>query len=220
LGLLLLAACLGSWVTPAAAGTLTYGASGTTWGPGLRYQSEFDEPTALEVTSGPGGVVTLAEGGDGLILPNQSPNYLPSTLLNCSMGLKSASCRPDNPPINRFEDVRFDLSALSDSLVTDVGTFVWAMQGDDVITGSAESDYVIPDAGADVVSTGAGDDHIAGRHKLPDGEDVFDSGPGDDDIYAFDGFRDTITCGPGADTVTVDPVDAVAGDCELPQLGP
>jgi hypothetical protein len=45
---------------------------------------------------------------------------------------------------------------------------------------------------------------------------VLDAGPGNDRVSAeYDGGRDRVVCGPGADVVNADLLDAVASDCEL-----
>jgi len=71
----------------------------------------------------------------------------------------------------------------------------------DVLQGSSAVDFVLALEGADVVTPGAGLDRV-------------DGGPGSDRIDTRDGVRDEVTCGTGNDTVTADPVDLVAADCE------
>jgi hypothetical protein len=46
------------------------------------------------------------------------------------------------------------------------------------------------------------------------GSSVLLAGSGDDFVAAADGEQDLVLCGPGVDTVSVDPVDLVSRDCE------
>jgi hypothetical protein len=43
-------------------------------------------------------------------------------------------------------------------------------------------------------------------------------GPGSDTIYAANGEKDTIDCGPGQDRAVIDPFDVVH-NCEVVQVG-
>jgi hypothetical protein len=45
------------------------------------------------------------------------------------------------------------------------------------------------------------------------------AGSGNHTINVRDGARDTVSCGPGPDTVTADPKDNVATDCERVRRG-
>ena len=72
--------------------------------------------------------------------------------------------------------------------------------GDDRLDGGAGNDVLAGGAGADVLIGGAG-------------ADAFFGGAGDDTILARDGVRESIDCGPGRDTATVDRVDRLKG-CE------
>jgi len=80
--------------------------------------------------------------------------------------------------------------------------------------GSANNDTLIGDDTPNRLSGGGGDDIITGGL----GEDTIDAGPGDDTIAARDGIVDTLACGTGADSVTADPVDLTAADCEEVRL--
>jgi hypothetical protein len=69
---------------------------------------------------------------------------------------------------------------------------VYGDAGDDVITGSVQNEFI--DGGP--------------------GKDTITAGPGNDTIMAADGEADTIGCGSGADTATVDQFDTVAQDSD------
>jgi Ca2+-binding RTX toxin-like protein len=103
---------------------------------------------------------------------------------------------------------------------------VSAGAGDDVVTGADGSDTIDGGPGADRLSGGFGPDTIVGGPGPDDiGGDrtaaceygpvfgVCTIGSGNDTIDARDGERDTIDCGPGADTAYVDAIDVTAG-CE------
>lgn len=95
--------------------------------------------------------------------------------------------------------------------------------GADRLTGGA-FDVLSGGDGNDVLTTGAelhgdnGNDQI----KSTLGGAIVDGGYGNDTIDAADatGNGDTITCGPGRDTVYVDAQDSVAADCEIVRSGP
>lgn len=82
--------------------------------------------------------------------------------------------------------------------------------GGDVLLGRGGGDVVFGRGGNDVVSGGAGGDAVYGDS----GRDVLLGGPGDDHLYADDGQRDSVSCGPGRDTVFADTFDMVSG-CEV-----
>jgi hypothetical protein len=64
--------------------------------------------------------------------------------------------------------------------------------------------------GADTLTGGPANDEIDGG----EGDDRLSGGGGDDAISARDGATDTVSCGDGADRVTVDAPDAVDATCE------
>ncbi len=109
--------------------------------------------------------------------------------------------------------------------------------GDDLLRGEEGDDTLIDLAGDDIVRGGLGDDTFGGNPGddevfggsgndilLDDaGVDEFSGGAGDD-VIAVPGFgpgppslpfeSDTISCGPGDDTVVAHGADRVTGDCE------
>lgn len=87
----------------------------------------------------------------------------------------------------------------------------------DRVVGGAGADDLAGGSGRDVIEGGPGDDVLRGDGSFP-GEEGVDpdrllGGSGDDRILARDGRRDTIDCGPGRDTATVDRRDRVR-NCE------
>jgi Ca2+-binding RTX toxin-like protein len=70
-------------------------------------------------------------------------------------------------------------------------------------------------AGDDALSSGGDDDALYGGT----GHDALLGSAGDDFVEARDGERDYVWCGPGDDTVSVDPVDRVARNCETLYVG-
>ena|GEM_PF-1950160 len=75
--------------------------------------------------------------------------------------------------------------------------------GSDVITGGAEQNRVEVTGGADVVSTGGGNDTISGNNTVGDtGANTLDGGPGDDTISWSSLPGETVHGGPGDDELT------------------
>jgi hypothetical protein len=96
--------------------------------------------------------------------------------------------------------------------------------GDDSLRGSGRGESLVGFgggdetwglAGDDALSAGGGDDELYGGT----GHDALLGGAGDDFVEARDGERDYVWCGPGDDTVSVDPVDHVARNCETLYVG-
>jgi hypothetical protein len=84
--------------------------------------------------------------------------------------------------------------------------------GDDRLVGTPRADTILGLAGRDRLAGAGGGDFLDGGP----GRDVVEGGAGADRIAVqYDGARDTVRCGAGADLVNADLVDAVAADCEL-----
>jgi Ca2+-binding RTX toxin-like protein len=112
----------------------------------------------------------------------------------------------------RFDDVTLDLVV---NMNSGAGHEVTALEG--TATLDWENDLI------DIVLLGDGDDSVTGRpiadniQLFGGGEDVIQSGAGDDFVYMLDGEpNDAVSCGPGTnDQARVDPGDSVDADCEL-----
>jgi len=87
---------------------------------------------------------------------------------------------------------------------------MWGRAGNDWLYGGPGRDRLDGGTGSDWVDGGPGNDRVTGGH----GNDHLFGGLGNDTIDARDGQRDTISCGPGRDTVYEDKLDSVATDCE------
>jgi hypothetical protein len=84
--------------------------------------------------------------------------------------------------------------------------------GNDRLVGTPKADRISGLGGRDVIAAGAGADLVLAGP----GRDSVDAGAGNDLVAVeYDGARDTVRCGRGADTVTADLTDTVAADCEL-----
>jgi hypothetical protein len=105
--------------------------------------------------------------------------------------------------------------------------------GADTILGGAGKEYIDGGGGADTVDGGLDDDRVAGYV----GDDSVEGGPGNDDVSggagrdrvgggegddkadAADLEPDVLDCGPGADSVQVDPLDSQVGCESVQRLG-
>jgi hypothetical protein len=81
------------------------------------------------------------------------------------------------------------------------------------LIGGAAADTLVGSQAPNRLEGGAGNDVLRGNG----GADVLLGEAGDDTIEARDGIADSIDCGPGSDTASVDPSDSVAG-CERVML--
>ena len=87
---------------------------------------------------------------------------------------------------------------------------IWGGAGTDTIYGGYNSDTIYGDEDNDTIYGGYNRDTIYGGG----GQDTILGENDADTIYAVDGEVDTINCGSGTDTVTADPNDNVAANCE------
>ena len=96
---------------------------------------------------------------------------------------------------------------------------MWGGGGPDRLLGGPDPDRGYGGSGADAVYGGLGADWLYGGpgNDLIHGglgSDRMNGGSGDDRFLGRDRRRDTITCGPGTDTVIADRFDRVSVDCE------
>jgi Ca2+-binding RTX toxin-like protein len=83
--------------------------------------------------------------------------------------------------------------------------------GVDILLGAEGNDVLFGGTGNDVLGGLGGNDILAGDA----GADAFSAGDGNDTNFARDGVAESITCGAGTDTATVDATDTNAGgQCE------
>jgi Hemolysin-type calcium-binding repeat (2 copies). len=89
---------------------------------------------------------------------------------------------------------------------------VYGARGDDTIGGGLGNDALFGGPGADSLSGEDGTDVLVGGL----GVDLLDGGSGNDYIFASgDATSDTISCGPGEDSVWLGPTDLMTdGSCE------
>ncbi len=84
--------------------------------------------------------------------------------------------------------------------------------GNDRLVGTPRADTLLGQGGRDRLLGASGTDLLNGGP----GADTVDAGPGNDRIAVqYDGARDSVRCGGGADLVNADLVDRVTSDCEL-----
>ncbi len=107
----------------------------------------------------------------------------------------------------------FLLGALASVLVAAAGArVITGTAGDDRLVGTPRADTIRAFAGRDQLLGGPGADFLDGGA----GRDTLDGGAGNDLVAtSYDGGRDSVRCGSGADVVNADLDDTVARDCEL-----
>jgi hypothetical protein len=93
---------------------------------------------------------------------------------------------------------------------------LWGSDDSDTINGGPGDDKLVGRYGNDTIVGGPGKDTIMGDRDGRCNEMHCDLSPGSsaDTIDAVDGEADTISCGPGTDTVKADTIDTVDADCE------
>jgi hypothetical protein len=93
-----------------------------------------------------------------------------------------------------------------------------ALDGADRLSGGAGTDLLVGHGGADVLIGGRDGDTINAQEFQtlghPPGKDTVRAGRGNDTIYATDGVKDAIDCGPGVDYVLFDRDLDTVTDCE------
>jgi Ca2+-binding RTX toxin-like protein len=81
--------------------------------------------------------------------------------------------------------------------------------GHDCLVGGSGRDRLLGEDGYDRLTGGSGRDRLDGGP----GRNAYDAGSGDDQVKARNGRRETVRCGPGDDSASVDRNDRVRG-CE------
>jgi Tol biopolymer transport system component len=103
-------------------------------------------------------------------------------------------------------------SPASETLVGTAGAdMAKGLGGNDTLTLGAGNDIGRGGPGNDLITGGAGADLLLGGP----GHDLLRGRAGRDRIFASDGVRDLIKCGPGRDFVVADRRDFVAANCEI-----
>ena len=101
---------------------------------------------------------------------------------------------------------------------------IYAGAGDDTLIGGGGTDTLFAAGGTDTLVAGAGRTRLVGGTGTTTmtggpGQNTYEGGPGIDTINARNGVAETVTCAAGADSVTADPADATAADCEAVDRG-
>jgi Ca2+-binding RTX toxin-like protein len=153
----------------------------------------------------------LPAPGPAAPTPNPTPTPNPaSPLLPGACANVRAGTAGDDGLAGTTAGDRLDGKAGADALSGDAGA--------DCLFGGNGADWLGGGDGDDVLRGGAGDDQLrggAGADRLfgEGGADVLLGGAGADRISAADRKRDTVDCGAGRDTATVDRIDKVR-NCE------
>jgi Tol biopolymer transport system component len=112
-----------------------------------------------------------------------------------------------------------DGTAAADTLDgTTAGDLLRGLAGRDVLRGLAGTDCLDGGAGNDTLDGGPGNDRLtggAGNDKLigGTGKNTYSGGAGRDKVSARNGTKETVACGAGRDTATIDKKDRPTG-CE------
>jgi hypothetical protein len=96
--------------------------------------------------------------------------------------------------------------------------------GNDTLIGGGGADTLIGTGGSDTLTAGSGNTHLvatSGDVTMTggSGHNSYQGGPGNDTLRARNGVTEDVTCGTGTDTVTADPADTTAADCETVDRG-
>ena len=178
--------------------------------------NDISTGTGADTLNGGDGADTL-NGGDGDDTLDGGPG---SDVLNGGAGSDVVRYAARTSPVTvTLDDVKNDGEA---GELDNVGGDVDGVDGgfsSDNLTGSDGGDTLRGNAGTDAIDGGAGNDRLEGGNDADtltggSGEDTLDGGDGGDTIQVRDDARDTVVCGPGADSVVADAIDVVDADCE------
>jgi Ca2+-binding RTX toxin-like protein len=155
------------------------------------------------VTGSPGDDVLIGNGNDNILRGLGGNDFLQGgggdDSLQGAAGIDTADFSDSAGGVN------VDLAAQ-----TALGDGTDTLSSIENASGSSSADQLSGNGGPNSLQGLAGNDQIDGGG----GSDVIDGGANDDSIYAKDGLVDTVVCGSGNDTATVDAADVVSG-CEI-----
>jgi Ca2+-binding RTX toxin-like protein len=164
------------------------------------------DPSEVPIPKQPAGTPASPSSPAG---PSPAPTSKP-TLLSGPCANARAGTAGDDGLVGTTAGDRLDGKAGADALSGDAGAdCLLGGSGTDWLSGGDGDDVLRGGPGADQLRGGAGADQLFGDG----GADLLLGGAGADRISAADHARDTIDCGAGRDTATVDRVDKVR-NCE------
>jgi len=183
---------------------------------GITDQGAFDQHGADVFRGG--------EGGDLVSYYNHK---------NSSGVIATLDDQPNDGDSGEADNVRSDVEGLQGPLFAnarftgnDKDNALYGTASGDTLIGNGGNDTLQASDGADALDGGAGDDALEGGAD----DDVITGGPGTDSfvgdgtggsqqvisgndrLFAKDGLAEDISCGPGADTVSNDPIDKLVND--------
>lgn len=152
---------------------------------------------------------------------------------NSSGVIATLDDQPNDGDSGEADNVRSDVEGLQGPLFAnarftgnDKDNALYGTGSGDTLIGNGGNDTLQASDGADALDGGAGDDALEGGAD----DDVITGGPGTDSfvgdgtggsqqvisgndrLFAKDGLAEDISCGPGADTVSNDPIDKLVND--------
>jgi Ca2+-binding RTX toxin-like protein len=155
------------------------------------------------VTGSPGDDVLMGDGNDNVLRGLGGNDFLQGgggdDSLQGAAGIDTADFSDSAGGVNVNLAAQ---SALGDG--TD------ALSSIENASGSSSADQLFGNGGPNTLLGSGGNDQLDGGG----GSDVINGGANNDSIYAKDGLVDTVACGGGTDSATVDTIDVVNADCE------
>jgi hypothetical protein len=165
------------------------------------------------------------DGGD----PSSSCSSIDARIVQRSLGGRCDSgayelVKCQTTAVNRVGTFGNDSSTTPELAPTTGADGYLGFDGSDTLLGAEGNDAMCGGSGGDTLTGGPGADLLVGGSDNDTlngslGSDRFTGNTGNDTIRARDGKADTVACGAGADRVTADRTDKVAGDCERVSRG-
>jgi hypothetical protein len=165
------------------------------------------------------------DGGD----PSSSCSSIDARIVQRSLGGRCDSgayelVKCQTTAVNRVGTFGNDSSTTPELAPTTGADGYLGFDGSDTLQGAEGNDAMCGGSGGDTLTGGPGADLLVGGSDNDTlngslGSDRFTGNTGNDTIRARDGKADTVACGAGADRVTADRTDKVAGDCERVSRG-